>query len=513
MKKKEFFILIPAFLLLFGCEELSIETKSLKNIQKKLNTDYKGRSYCFYLGDIDLPYAPATKSSNEENRLKIWVNNELNRRLDLFTQLQLLQKNDKEGKIEYSLTDLGKAAYGYKSFCFGDIDLQKINTDLNTEKNSYIDTSMNYNLINVPEWANSDLFKGYFYRYNDENNGIQSYPLINEEIKTAPIKLEHVDRKKKNSIYRVDWFDHDKISSSKTYDINDPKKTVDTARSHGLHSYTFAYYDFELAKKLFTDSLDKGEIITYWGEPDPIIEDNTETPDYIEKANAFILMHPNSELILSKNKIKSIQIKMIGEQDYDRSYVKAGINIELNEKGGLNSFSAAFGVVNNDIVRSNLVKKRTIDYNTGKVVWGSSEDFRLRHPNLYHSSTDVIYYTLDSSGQIVGIYNKTDSFSFTPQYDNQNRLIQYGNVELIYEDDRLIEKRTPEEKTIFSYDKKNQLSKLVVYQLINNKYIKESVCVFADHNKKGDWTRYQCSEMDPSYRQITYFDDERSDSK
>lgn len=508
--KRLLILVLP--LLLIGCDKRSIEEKSLEKIESFLTASNKAKLYCFYLGDINIPYSPAITPQHEENRLKIWVNNELNRRLALFTQLELLQKSEIEGQITYSLTDIGQAAYQKKSFCFGDFELQKLNIDLNTQTSDYIDTTLDYKIVNIPEWANSELFKNYFYRHNDENNGLKPYPDIDDSIRTTPISLI---KERKNNYFEINWRSYNGISVSYAYDIADSQqvsKIIKEPYFTSLASYVFAYYDFELSKKIFSDSLDQDEIITYWGDPDPIVYQKIDTPDYINRANAMILLDGNEYLVMSKNKIKSVQTKLVSPSFYDRSIANANVNIIFNDDYSLNRFDVFLNSSN--IVTADISTKKIVDFDTGKTVWVVFTNSELKYYSLYNKNSVSVYYILDELGQIIGINSKTQpdlNATFIPQYDKQKRLIQYGDTKLIYKNDRLVERIGKDEKIVYSYDKKNQLSKLVRYQLNNGKYIKDkdSICIFTDNSEQGDWTRFQCTGINKSYRQITYFDNEQ----
>ncbi|MCO6524275.1 MAG: hypothetical protein J6562_04545 [Candidatus Schmidhempelia sp.] len=531
---KRTIILLFISLFLSGCYNLKREEEKLLNEINQYyqeNVPNKDKQICFYLGNISFPYQSQNLSYPEFPKFKVWVNNELNRRLNLFTQLSLLQAKSNKDLIKYTLTEKGKPYFKEGKFCFGQIKYIRLLIPIS--KAAQIEVKAEYQFTHIPDWVTSDIFRDYFYRHNGKLSN-QNYPDFKEN-GTSDVSLS-ISRLRDDS-YILDDKEQIIYNISSSYH---PLKNYQSAKE------AFAYYDDEIAKRLIYDLNKWKTRKVYWGDDDPILMAEPAMTDKMVKANNIILMPEKIERLITRNKIHIIKATIDGEffSGFGQSKMqeKGEITMTLSKDGSLSNYDAVYYKGNiklnqlwqknialeDDSVSWTFVKKKfsgswPIDYPFKMRFYDeaySSKDYDLKviaHKSLY---SDAVYYTREHSGsvsyktdalkQIINISSEHYSyanFDVNPVYDDQQRLIRYSDKVLKYRGNNLISITDTNSKKELSYDSKNRLVSSKNYIKDKGKFILNNRCNYLFHNEYGDWTVETCGEMILN-RTIIYYERE-----
>lgn len=526
MKKLLFFI---CFYCLFGCNDKDKENQIVKDsLLQEINSYYnqnildQERQVCFYLGNISFPYQAKQLTYPSQSRAKVWTNNELERRLELFSQLGLINKKTlNENEIEtqltsYILTKESQPFFEGDKFCAGEIKFTNIYIP-NTEA-AELNIVVYYQLRNKPEWMKNDKFINYFYRYN---NSEESSFFKSNSSKSISLSVQ----KSRSGTYRLK---NKKEIFIKLYKSNNLDKSIPIGAKQ-----LYAYYDEAVARQLVKKSWDwNGKFLkntTYWGEPDPIIIAPLLANSNVSKINNFILLKQDYELLFFRQKqIKSMTIaldKTIDIQKY--SIFSFSKQLSFSQDGTINKYCAKYIQHLNEL-DSCIYKEINLEKDI--VTWYHSMMHDLSYSaqekkifegllveEFFHYDTYKIQYTTNDAHQIIAAYKNETKIKNEElgniKYDDQQQLVKVGDKTLEYDKNnniiRIIDKTNI---TNFSYDKNNQLIYSISKRIHKKNIHPDKVCEYSDHNEYGDWTTLICNEQKMT-RKINYHEEQNRDIK
>jgi hypothetical protein len=504
MKKIVFLLLIGNFL--FSCDGQTQKTNQpnksdqsaalLEEVKSYYlqNIPDKDKQICFYLGDISFPYQSKTLTYPAQSRAKVWVNNELHRRLDLFTQLNLITKqmpNDDNGSATYTLTEAGQSYFRDDKFCAGQIEFTHL--DIPVTKSASIVASVSYKAINLPSWITSEPFIDYFYRYNKEDSDIIYPDFQKNKINSFPVDIS----KLRNGTYFLNHKNKILAFINKSYH---PKTTLPLQAEQ-----SYAYYDESFVERFVKYSWSwSGEYRgtkVYWGDPDPIIIAPILVSPKVAKINNLLLLSDRYELLYYNQKLmKTAVVNTDGENDL----ISNSIKLNFSEDGCLDRYRESYKNKSN-ISEIAIYNKKNLQ--TENVTW--TYERKLLNPHNYFGYWDVMtaryneansgYFTIYTNGEHL-IPSSNDV-----EYDQQQRLIKINDKTISYDKNNNIIQISDEESVFqFSYDKNNQLIQSINY-FKNNKSAKKEICTFNQHNAYGDWTEVTCDGLKMK-REITYYE-------
>lgn len=494
---------IIMLIFLSGCENK--HTKNKNELLNTMKTHYAGdrieqnSQACFYLGDVTFPYQAKVWTYPEKTKADVWTNNELNRRLALFSQLSLVYKLDATlADSPFDLTEQGKRYFSDNKFCFGQINI----TDLtfNSSQKATTAATVKYEFENIPDWVNDSAFQAYFYG----DNNVNRYPLFNNQPKSLSITLARL----KEGTYIIN--DPSEFIYN-LYQLNNKKSLI------GPNSLAFAYYDRDLAKELIRDLIKYDYLKYTWGDPDPVLLAKLEMSPNIAQANNIILFLEDIDLVISPNKIKSIEAevssKMLASLSRIRSD-KTTITISMHEDGSLDRYALLY---KSSLGESQTVRVKHQDIAEGTQYWelyqatsvyrASGNQYDPFATTKYTNTSDSVNYHTDQLGKIVSFSAGQQSVPIKTRYDEQNRLVEYEDSKVTYQGQQLIQIDSKTSQINFNYNNRNQLVKSIAYSKEQGKLIKGNTCNYLEYNAQGDWTEYRCSDGNIITRTITYYDE------
>ncbi|XKM13499.1 hypothetical protein RCS94_10815 [Orbaceae bacterium ac157xtp] len=520
MKKYLSLTLIPLILLLTSCgenEEIKqqqIEKKIKDEIETTLNTNDK--AFCFYLGSIEFPYTRKTLTFPANKKTDVWVNNELNRRLELFSRLGLLEssKNKTNKSISYKLAQLN-ADTDFKdgSFCFGKVTLENLVVDNIKSKKLNINSSVDYTINNIPAWVNNEDFINYFYsqqldkKDKDENKYLtfsSSYPpLVDQKFPTtlkSKIKLVKLNDgglilDDKDSVWQSFYHDSDGYEWDKNH-------------------LTYAYYNASLGTHLAQKVSRNNQLISIWGaEPDPVLLAKVKTSANLARSNNQVVMQLYFDHAITKNRIKSATNK---EENVSAFRLDKKIKISFDEEGLVSSFTDSYKkldfIVEHAIFRDIDLKAESTTWKYHEYYYAKEQAYLFqeidsRNRSLYNLPKAIESYQTDYTHKIVKRdILETEFIPVSVKYDSEDRILSFGkNMTFKYDDkNQLILRTINNNRYVMRYDKQGRLIKMSIYSDSNTD--PSSECWYSKYNEKGDWTRKSCDGLVSMTRTIEYYD-------
>jgi hypothetical protein len=513
---KKYFNVVPLTLLvmLSGCDKSKV--KLTEEIRTTLEDQDK--PICFYLGKVTFPYLKKNLSYPANTRAEVWVNNELNRRLEVFTSLGLLNRSlDADNQTTaYQLAKLNSDTKFKKgSFCFGQVTLDKL-FFLDISNNVNLFATVTYNIEQIPSWVNSDIFKQYFYAGElDENKKnthfTYSYPeLINGQFPnqiSSSIKLA----KLVNGEFIFD--NDDSIMQSFFYSKDDNKWDQE--------HFTYAYYDKEKVAKIRKYFFSYNQIINDWGiESDPVLFAKTNPSENLARSTNQVVMYYYFDHAITENRIKSatgnIKNKLLGQ--YQNLLGNGGSSIfEMNfdDRGLVTSFIETIKSYNYGLERSIVASD---DLETERTSWKFYDYFTMSLPSQNqnylnpfatdnYKKTDLFdIFQTDHRTKFVQTMEGIDKLrSVFVGYDDEDKILFFdNNMTFQYNNkNQLISRVIDNGIYTMEYNKQGQLINLKKYFDIKKKAILE--CQFSKHNEKGDWIVKECNDNKITTRTIEYY--------
>ncbi|SCB95003.1 YD repeat-containing protein [Gilliamella bombicola] len=513
---KKYFNVVPLTLLvmLSGCDKSKVKLTE----EIKATLEDQDKPICFYLGKVTFPYLKKDLSYPANERSEVWINNELNRRLEVFTSLGLLDRSlDANNQTTtYQLAKLNSDTKFKKgSFCFGQVTLDKLFfLGMSNNVNSF--ATVTYNIEQIPSWVNNDIFKQYFYAGElDENKKdahfAYSYPKLIDGQFPNQISSDIKLAKLVNGEFIFD--NDDSIRQSFFYSEDENKWDQE--------HFTYAYYDKEKVAKIRKYFFSYNRIINDWGiESDPVLFAKANPSENLARSTNQVVMYYFFDHALTQNRIKSatgnIKNKLLGQYQH------------LLDNGGSSVFEMNFddsGLVTSFVETTksyNYVLKRSIvasdDLETERTSWKFYDYFTMSLPSINQNYTNP--FATDN-------YNKTDLFdifqtdyrtkfvqkmgeldklrSVSVGYDDEDKILFFDkNMTFQYNNkNQLISRVIGNETYTMEYNKQGQLTKLKKYVDNNKKATLE--CQFSKHNEKGDWIVKECDDHMITTRTIEYY--------
>ncbi|OCG41548.1 hypothetical protein [Gilliamella sp. Bif1-4] len=515
MKKYFYLALLILMVILTGCDKS--KTKLKNDIEAALQVQEK--PFCFYLGKVTFPYLKQDLSYPTHERADVWVNNELNRRLEIFSRLGLLEYSlDAENQTKrYQLVKLNsETEFKEGSFCFGKVTLNKL-VDYDNEKDVNTFINVSYTVENIPSWVNNDIFLQYFYFHQINTNkqyanSDYSYPsLINKQF---PNELR--SRIELAKLVNGEFIINDKNSIRKSFFYN-----IDNDNSDFQH-FTYAYYDAKKARNLRNDFIKYKRQINDWGKDlDPVLFEKVKPSSNLARSTNLVVMYYYFDHALTQNRIKSAK-GTVKDKLLD-SYAKSlsrnrDVTFEMNfdNNGLVSNFVAIFN-------QGNYKNKRIIssseDIKTEVKTWKFYDHFTMSLPSKNQNHLNPLatddyekidlfnIFQTDYKNKFIQIGIDSDELQpVSVSYDPQDRILSLGEHMTFQYDknNQLISTVLDKTKYIMEYNKQGQLIKMKKY--INSKKKASLECNFSGHNEKGDWTIKDCDDYKITTRTIEYYE-------
>lgn len=515
MKKYFNVVMLALTIMLLGCDKNEI--KLTEEVKAELEDQEK--PICFYLGKVTFPYLKKDLSYPANERAEVWVNNELNRRLEIFSNLGLLERSsdDNNQTTTYQLAKLNSDTIFKKgSFCFGQVSLDRLFVD--NYRNSVNPFAMvTYTIEQIPSWVNNDIFKQYFYsRELDKNKQnyrvYYSYPsLIDGQF---PNQISSTIKLAKLANGELIFDNEDSITHSYFYSKEDDKWD----RGH----FTYAYYDKAKAAEIRYDFVKYNQMNNDWGiEPDSVLfsKEKPKPSANLARSTNLVVMYYYFDHALTQNRIKSakgyIKDKLLAQYSKLLSENDFAFEMDFDENGVVSYFV--------DTIESyNYKQKRIIsssdDMKTERMSWKFYDYFTMSLPSQEqnylnpfatdnYKKTEVFdIFQADYNTKFVQTGVDLDELrSVSVDYDDEDKILFFdNNMTFQYNNKNQLISRVIDNKTYtMEYDKQGQLIKMKKY--IGNKNKASFECHFSKHNQKGDWTIKECDDGKITTRTIEYY--------
>lgn len=516
MKKYLNVVLLTLTIMLLGCDKNEIKLTE----EVKAELEDQDKPICFYLGKVTFPYLKKDLSYPANERSEVWVNNELNRRLEIFSNLGLLERSSDANNqtTTYQLAKLNSDTIFKKgSFCFGQLSLDYLVVKDN--KNGVNPFAMvTYTIEQIPSWVNNDIFKQYFYARELDKNKLNyhvyySYPrLINGQF---PKKISSSIKLAKLVNGELIFNNEDSIKHSYFYSKKDDKWD----RGH----FTYAYYDTAKAAEIRYDFVMYNQMNNDWGiEPDSVLfsKEKPKPSANLARSTNLVVMYYYFDHALTQNRIKSakghIKDKLLDQYSKLLSE-RNDFAFEMNfDENGLVSYFA-------NIIKSYSYKQKRIiassdDVKAERTTWKFYDYFTMSLPsqdqnylnpfatNKYEETDVFDIFQADYNTKLIQTGGDLDKLrSVSVGYDDEEKILYFNNnMTFQYNNkNQLISRVIDNETYTMEYDKQGQLIKIKKY--IGNKKKASLECQFSKHNQKGDWTVKECNDRKITTRTIEYY--------